>query len=44
MARSEDDVIFRRYRRTKDGQLLDARDYGYWAWRIPIRKRKNRRK
>ena len=30
-------VIFRRYRRTKDGKVLDARKYGLKAWPIRIR-------
>lgn len=29
-------LIFRRYRVTRDGQVLDARDYGYKAWPIRI--------
>jgi hypothetical protein len=29
-------VIFRRYRRTKTGQLLDARKYGLRAWPIRV--------
>src|SRR5690606_2007529 len=38
----EDDyvVIFRRYRRTRDGRLLDARKYGLQAWPIRVRKKK----
>lgn len=28
--------IFRPWRRTKDGQVLWAKDYGLKAWRIPI--------
>ncbi len=35
-------VIFRRYRRTRDGRVLDARKYGLRAW--PIRVRRNRLK
>ena len=30
------DVVFRRYRKLPDGRILDARDYGYRAWPIPI--------
>jgi hypothetical protein len=29
-------VIFRRYRRTRDGRVLDARQYGIKAWPIKI--------
>ncbi len=29
-------VIFRRYRRTKDGKLLDAYAYGLRAWPIRV--------
>ena len=29
-------VIFRRYRRTKDGRVLDARKYGLKAWPIRV--------
>lgn len=29
--------IFRRYRRTRNGRVLDAHDYGYKAWKIPLR-------
>lgn len=35
-------MIFRRYRRTKDGKVLDAKDYGYEAW--PITSRRVRKK
>jgi len=31
-------VIFRRYKKDKSGQLLDARKYGLKAWPIKIRK------
>lgn len=34
-------VIFRRYRRTRDGRVLDAWQYGHKAW--PIRVRRPRR-
>lgn len=30
-------VIFRRYRRGKNGELLDARKYGYRAWPIKVK-------
>lgn len=30
-------VIFRRYRRGKNGEQLDARDYGLQAWPIKIK-------
>lgn len=33
--RAPNNVIFRRYRRTKDGRVLDAWAYGLRAW--PIR-------
>lgn len=29
-------IIFRRYRKGKDGQILDARKYGKRAWPIRI--------
>jgi hypothetical protein len=29
-------IIFRRYRRCRNGKILDARDYGYEAWPIKI--------
>ncbi|KXS36367.1 MAG: hypothetical protein AWU55_3012 [Halomonadaceae bacterium T82-2] len=32
-------MIFRRYRRTKNGKVLDAREYGYEAWPITPRRR-----
>ncbi len=35
-------LIFRRYRRTRNGKVLDARKYGFRAW--PIRVRRDRRK
>jgi hypothetical protein len=35
-------VIFRRYRRTRDGRVMDAHKYGLKAW--PIRIRRSRRK
>ncbi|WP_293318684.1 hypothetical protein [Phenylobacterium sp.] len=31
-------VIFRRYRKVRGGRVLDAHDYGYEAWPIPLRK------
>ncbi len=35
------DYIFCRYRRTRDRKkLLDAREYGYKAWRIPLKSKK----
>ena len=30
--------IYRTTRKTSDGSILDARDYGLRAWRIPIYK------
>lgn len=30
-------LIFRRYRRGKNGELLDARDYGLQAWPIKLK-------
>ncbi len=30
-------VIFRRYRRGKNGELLDAWDYGLQAWPIKLK-------
>jgi len=32
------DVIFRRFRRTKSGQILDAYKYGLKGWPIKVRK------
>jgi hypothetical protein len=32
-------VIFRRYRRLKNGRVLDAHDYGLRAWPIYIRRK-----
>ena len=29
-------IIFRRYRRTSDGQVLDAHAYGYRAWAMDV--------
>lgn len=29
-------VIFRRFRKVRGGKILDAHDYGYEAWPIPI--------
>lgn len=34
----EMDLIFRRYRRTKNGKVLDARKYGLWAWPMHVRR------
>lgn len=28
--------IYRRFRRVRGGKILDAHDYGYKAWPIPI--------
>lgn len=28
--------VFRRYRKVRGGRILDAHDYGYKAWAIPI--------
>jgi hypothetical protein len=39
---SKDDeyvIIFRRFRRTKSGALLDARKYGKAAWPIRVRRK-----
>jgi hypothetical protein len=36
--RQQGNVIFRRYRRLKNGRVLDAHDYGIEAWPIPVRK------
>lgn len=34
--------VFCRYRRVKNSdRLLDAREYGYQAWRIPISSKKH---
>ena len=30
------DVVFRRYRKLPNGRILDAHDYGYRAWPIPV--------
>lgn len=30
--------IFRRFRRLRNGKVLDAWDYGHAAWPIPIRR------
>ncbi len=41
---SKDDeffYIFRRFRRTKSGKLLDARKYGLEAWPMKVRKSKD---
>jgi len=34
------DIVYRRFRRTRDGRVLDARHYGIKAWPIRIRKPK----
>lgn len=34
------DVIFRRFRRTKSGKLLDAQAFGLKAWPIKVPKRR----
>jgi hypothetical protein len=31
-------VLFRRYRKLKDGTVLDAHDYGYKAWPLHLLK------
>ena len=31
-------IIFRRYRKVRGGKILDAHDYGYEAWPIPVRR------
>lgn len=31
-------VIFRRFRKLRNGKVLDAHDYGYQAWPIPVRR------
>ena len=36
------DVVFRRFRRGKDGTVYDAHDFGVKAWPINRRKRKKR--
>jgi len=33
-------TIFRRFRRTKSGALLDARKFGLAAWPIKVRRQK----
>lgn len=35
-AKKKSGVIFRRYRRTRDGQVLDAHAYGLKAWPIHV--------
>jgi len=35
-------VIFRRYRRTRNGKVLDAHEYGIEAWPIRIRAKKRK--
>jgi len=34
----EFDIIFRRFRKTATGQLLDAKKYGLRAWPIKVKK------
>jgi hypothetical protein len=38
-SRQDDDgqVVFRRFRRTRDGKVLDAWQYGLKAWPIRVR-------
>lgn len=33
-------VIFRRYKKLHNGEVLDAHDYGHKAWRFVIKKHK----
>lgn len=40
MGTPEYTVIYRRFRRSKGGRVLDAHDYGYEAWRMVIRRQK----
>jgi hypothetical protein len=42
MTTKDDDyiIIFRRFRRTKSGALLDARKFGISAWPIRVRREK----
>jgi len=35
----EYDVIFRRFRRTKSGKILDAYAYGLQGWPIKVRRK-----
>ncbi|WP_257737730.1 hypothetical protein [Bordetella bronchialis] len=35
----EFDVIYRRFRRTKSGRVLDAQKYGLKAWPIKVRRK-----
>ncbi|RQS27966.1 hypothetical protein DIE03_19880 [Burkholderia sp. Bp8992] len=41
-SKDDDDyvIIFRRFRRTKSGAMLDARKFGIAAWPIKVRKAK----
>jgi len=39
-AKKSSGVIFRRYRKDQNGNVLDAHDYGLKAWPIRIGKRK----
>lgn len=40
--KSSGGVIFRRYRKDRNGNVLDAHDYGIKAWPIPVGKRKKK--
>jgi hypothetical protein len=42
MTTKDDDyiIIFRRFRRTKSGALLDVRKFGISAWPIKVRREK----
>jgi len=31
-------IIYRRYRRTRNGKILDAYDYGYKGWPITVKR------
>ena len=37
-------LLFRRFRRMKDGRVLDAHAYGHKAWPMRFRRRKHTRK
>lgn len=39
-ARTEDVIFVRKRRDPRTGKILDARDYGYRAWPIRIRRNK----
>lgn len=44
-SKTEDEiVIYRAWRRGRDGEILYAKDYGLRAWRIVIRKNGRSRK